>query len=69
MHYLKKSYCFDNLDEENLKLAAFVIFQTSQMAFFEIHQKFKGQFLHEFRVSFKKLLPLSEIDVLKTSIY
>ena len=38
------------------------------MAFFEIYQRFKGQFLHEFRVSFKKLLPLSEIDVLKTSI-
>ena len=38
------------------------------MVFFEIHQRFKGHFLHEFRVSFKKLLPLSKIDVLKISI-
>ena len=49
-HYLKKS---DNLGEENL--AAFVIFQTFKMVFFEIHQRFKGHFLNEMPVSFKKL--------------
>ena len=46
--------CFYNLAEENfLKVAAFVIFRTSVMVFFEIHQRVKGHFLNELRVSFK----------------
>ena len=41
-----------NLGEENfLEVAAFVIFPTSIMVLFEIHQRFKGHFLNELRVS------------------
>ena len=36
-----------------LKVAAFVIFPTSITVLFEIHQRFKGHFLNELRVSFK----------------
>ena len=36
-----------------LKVAAFEIYPTSMMALFEIHQRFKGHFLNELRVSFK----------------
>ena len=44
--------CFYNLGEENfLKVAAFVIFPTSIMVLFEIHQRFKGHFFNELRVS------------------
>ena len=34
--------CFFNLSEENLKVAAFVIFLTSLMVLFEIHPKSQG---------------------------
>ena len=34
--------CFFNLSEENLKVAAFVIFPTSLMVLFEIHPKSQG---------------------------
>ena len=35
--------CFFNLGEENfLKVAAFVIFPTSAMVLFEVHQRVKG---------------------------
>ena len=34
----------------------FVIFSSSIMALFEIHQRFKGHFLNELRVSFKFFL-------------
>ena len=45
---------FYNLGEvAALKVAAFVIFPTSIMVLFEIHQRFKGQFLNELHVSFK----------------
>ena len=36
-----------------LKVAAFVIFPASIMVSFEIHERFKGHFLNEIRVSFK----------------
>ena len=39
-----------------LKEAAFAIFPTSIIALFEIHQRFKGHFLNELRVSFKHRL-------------
>ena len=39
-----------------LKVAAFVLFPTSLMALFEIHQWFKGHFFNELRVSFKAML-------------
>ena len=39
-----------------LKVAAFVLFPTSLMALFEIHQRFKGHFFNELRVSFKAML-------------
>ena len=37
-----------------LKVAAFVLFSTSIVVLFEIYQRFKGLFLNELRVSFKK---------------
>ena len=43
--------CFYNL--KLLNVAAFVIFPTSIMFFFEILKRFKGDFLNELRVSFK----------------
>ena len=43
--------CFYNLDEENFKVAAFVI-PTSMTVLFEIYQRFKGHFLKELRISF-----------------
>ena len=47
--------CFFNLGEEKiLKVAGFVIFPTSIMVLFEMHQRFKGHFLNELRVSFNK---------------
>ena len=46
---------FNNFIEENfLKAAAFVIFPTSIIVLFEIHQKLKCHFLNELRVSFKR---------------
>ena len=46
--------CFNNLGEENAaKVAVFVIFPISIMVLFEIHQRSKGHFLNELRVSFK----------------
>ena len=47
--------CFYNLGEENfLKVTAYnVIFPTSITVLFEIHQRFKGHFLTELRVSLK----------------
>ena len=59
--------CFNNLGEENsLKVAAFVIFPTSIMVLLEIHQRFKGRYLNELRVTFKvssaELLFLCFID-------
>ena len=46
---------FYNLGEKKLlKVAGFVIFPTSIMVLLEIHQRFKGHFLKELRVSFKK---------------
>ena len=45
--------CFSNLSEENfLKVVAFLIFPTL-MFLFKIHQRVKGHFLNELRVSFK----------------
>ena len=38
-----------------LKLGAFVILTTYIMVLFEIHQRFKGHFVNELRVSFKVL--------------
>ena len=43
--------CFYNLCKKLLKVAAFVIFTTSIMVLFEIHQRFKGHVLNELRVS------------------
>ena len=44
---------FFNLGEENfLKVAAFVLFPTSVMVLFEIHQRVKGHVLKELCVSF-----------------
>ena len=37
-------------------MAAFVIFSTSIMVLCEIHQRFKGHFLNELRVSFNEVL-------------
>ena len=48
----KRIVCFFNLGEENLKVAASVIFPTSIMVLFEIHQRFNDHFLNELRVSF-----------------
>ena len=42
-----------NLPKSLVKVAVFVIFPTSIMVLFEFHQRFKGQFLNELRVSFK----------------
>ena len=55
-HCHKKSNCvFLQLRSRNLlKAAAFVIFPTSIMILFEIHQRFKGHFLNELRVSFNE---------------
>ena len=36
-----------------MRVADFVIFPTSIMVLFEIHQRFKGHFLNKLRVSFK----------------
>ena len=44
--------CFYNLGEE---VVAFIIFPTSIMVLFETHQRFKGHFLNELRVSFKNI--------------
>ena len=52
----KVTLCFNKLREENLKVAAFVKFPTSVMVFFEIHQRLKGPFLNELRVSFNLFL-------------
>ena len=38
----------------SLKVRAFVIFPTSIMVLFEIHQRFKGHFLNELCVSFDR---------------
>ena len=53
----QESNCvFFNLGEKKiLKVAAFTIFTTSIMALLEIHQRFKGQFLNELRISFDGL--------------
>ena len=55
-HCHKKSICvFLYLRRSKLfKVTAFAIFQTSKMILFEIHQRFKGRFLNELHVSFKK---------------
>ena len=60
MFVLKKKHCykkviafFYNLGEEKVKVAALVIFPISIMVLLEIHQRFKGHFLNELRVSFK----------------
>ena len=51
----KVTVCFNISFEENFwKVAAFVVFTTSIMVLFEIHQRFKGHFLKKLRVSFKK---------------
>ena len=52
----KKSVCFYKLGVKNLKVAVFVIFPTSIMVLFEIHQRFKGHFLNELRISFNMRL-------------
>ena len=47
---------FYNLGEENiLNVATSVVFPTPIMVLFEIHQRFKGHFLNELRVSFENL--------------
>ena len=60
--------CFFNLGEENfLKVAAFVIFPTSAMVLFEVHQRVKGHFLNEWHVPFshtKGFLKLSNLLML-----
>ena len=45
-----------------LKVAAFVTFPTSPMALFKIHQRFKGHFLDELRVSFNVSVSSSRRD-------
>ena len=45
-----------------LKVAASVIFPTSVMILFEIHQRFKGHFLNELRVSFKSVIYERYVD-------
>ena len=51
----KKINCvfFVYVKKTSLKVAAFVIFPTSVMVLFEIHQKVKGHFLNELCVYFK----------------
>ena len=49
----KEIVCFYNLGEKLLKVAASVIFPTSIMVLFEIHERFKDHFLNELRISFK----------------
>ena len=52
--------CLNNLSEENFwkYIAAFVIFPTSIVVLFEIHQWFKVHFLNELRDSFKEIKTL-----------
>ena len=49
--------CFNNLGKENLassrKVAAFVMLSACIMVLFEIHQRFKGNFLYKLRATFK----------------
>ena len=57
-HEIIKKHChkkvivsFYNLGEKKLlKVVAFVTFPTSTMVLYEIHQRFKGHVLNEFRV-------------------
>ena len=44
---------FNKLGEKKFKEAAIVIFPTSIMVLFKIHQRFEGHFLNELRVSFE----------------
>ena len=55
MHCHKKVIvCFYNLGKEKfVEVAAFVIFPTSVMVLFEIHQSGKSHFLNELCISFK----------------
>ena len=50
-----KKIVFITYMKKILKVAAFVIFPTSIMVLFEIHQRFEGHFLHKSCVSFKEL--------------
>ena len=56
-----------------LKVAVSVIFPSSIMVLFEIHQRFKGHFLNELRVSFKvhltSLVTRDSQNGLRSSIY
>ena len=56
--FLKSKATFEQFEKlrwgKLLKLAAFRIFLTSVMVLFEIHQRFKGHFFNEVRVSFKR---------------
>ena len=48
--------CFYNLDEEIFKkLQLLQFFQLAIIVLFEIHQRFKGHFFKELRVSFKNI--------------
>ena len=62
--------CFYNLSEKKiLKVAPLVIFPTCIKVLFKIHQRFKGHFLNELRVSFKpnlKMLGLHLYSLLLT---
>ena len=60
--------CFYNLGEQNFKVAAFIIFPTSIMALFEIHQRFRGHFLNELSVSFKENVPKVEKKAFASSL-
>ena len=48
--------CFYNLGEENFKSSSFRNISKFHNGLFEIHQRFKGHFLKELRVSFKNIL-------------
>ena len=49
------------------KVAVFVIFPTSVMVLLEIHQRFKGHFLNESRISFKYIFLWTEIVATATT--
>ena len=64
-HCPQKSNCvFLELGRRKLlKVAAFVIFPTSAMVLFEIHQRFKGHVFKELRVSFKEAINQCKSEV------
>ena len=49
--------------KKTLKVAALVIFSTSIMVLFEMHQRFKRHFLDELRVSFDFIRPVKNSTI------